>query len=60
MSLQRKAKSRAADARSAKREATRAAKPRRNKYPNDGFAIGPSGAADGSHLSVLAGRKEAK
>ena len=33
MSLQRKAKSRAAETRSIKREAARAAKPHRNKYP---------------------------
>ena len=33
MSLQRKAKRRAGEVRSAKREAARAAKPHRNKYP---------------------------
>ncbi len=33
MSLQRKAKSRAAETRSIKREAKRAANPRQNKYP---------------------------
>ena len=35
MSLQRKAKRRAADTRSAKREAKRASNPRRNKYPKE-------------------------
>lgn len=59
MSLQRKAKRRAGDARSAKREAKRAAKPRRNKYPNDG-SEGHGREVPSRHPTLAAGRKEAK